>query len=69
MSCPEVKMKFTVTSAATLLLIVLAWTTPVEGFFRNRMIGELGLGRVDPIVSPGSPSQHLHHLHGAQGKL
>ncbi|KAJ9604680.1 hypothetical protein H2200_010794 [Cladophialophora chaetospira] len=60
MANPRVKLKI-----GTVLLAFLLMTVPAQAFFRNLCHGELGNARVDPIVAPGEPSQHLHVLFGA----
>ena len=63
MANPRVKLKL-----GGLLLALLLLITPSQAFFRHLCHGELGSGRVDPIVAPGNPSQHLHVLFGASSK-
>jgi hypothetical protein len=41
---------------------------PTQAFFRHICHGELGNGRIDPIMAPGNPSQHVHILFGASSK-
>ncbi|KAF2008331.1 hypothetical protein BU24DRAFT_360606 [Aaosphaeria arxii CBS 175.79] len=36
-------------------------------FWRLPCYSRLGVYRIDPIVSPGKPSEHAHVLHGANG--
>ncbi|OAP64637.1 hypothetical protein AYL99_00609 [Fonsecaea erecta] len=48
-----------------LLALCFLWFTPTHAFFRHLCHGELGNGRVDPIMAPGSPAQHLHVMFGA----
>ncbi|KIX09062.1 uncharacterized protein Z518_00140 [Rhinocladiella mackenziei CBS 650.93] len=47
------------------IALILLFIVPTEAFFRHLCFGELGNGRVDPIMSPGRPSQHLHVSFGA----
>ncbi|RVX68435.1 hypothetical protein B0A52_07435 [Exophiala mesophila] len=47
------------------LVLVLLHLSPCHAFWRHLCFGELGTARVDPIRSPGSPSQHAHVLFGA----
>ena len=54
------------------LLVVISaisLVTPVEGFFRHLCHGQLGVSRVDPMISPGKASQHVHSIQGASSKL
>ncbi|KIW68215.1 hypothetical protein PV04_04175 [Phialophora macrospora] len=60
MTNPRVKIK-----AVIMLLASLFFAGPANAFFRHLCHGELGNGRVDPIVAPGNPSQHLHVIFGA----
>ncbi|KAK5058852.1 hypothetical protein LTR84_011116 [Exophiala bonariae] len=64
MATPGVKMKLSAAKTIMLLLVALM-TVPVQGFWRHLCFGELGTGRVDPIMAPGTPSGHAHVLFGA----
>ncbi|KAJ9638649.1 hypothetical protein H2204_004125 [Knufia peltigerae] len=44
---------------------ILFFVLPTHAFFRHLCFGELANGRIDPIMSPGHPSQHLHVTFGA----
>ena len=59
-------MANTVLSAA--LLLVLCLVTNVSAFWRMECRAELGYERIDPIISPGEPSSHVHVMFGAQSK-
>lgn len=48
---------------------ILFFVLPTHAFFRHLCFGELANGRIDPIMSPGHPSQHLHVTFGASSKL
>jgi hypothetical protein len=48
---------------------ILLYVLPANAFFRHLCFGELANGRIDPIMSPGLPSQHLHVTFGASSKL
>ena len=50
------------------LLVVLYLVRGILAWWRMECPGALGLTRVDPIVSPGGPSQHLHSFHGSNGE-
>ncbi|KIW13665.1 hypothetical protein PV08_08856 [Exophiala spinifera] len=47
------------------VVAILSFVVPANAFFRHLCFGELGNGRIDPIMSPGRPSQHLHVTFGA----
>lgn len=40
---------------------------PVNAFWRMECAGQATFARVDPIMSPGKPSHHVHALHGSAG--
>ncbi|OAG41942.1 hypothetical protein AYO21_03945 [Fonsecaea monophora] len=61
MAVAKVALKF----QALILALLLFMSPPTHAFFRHLCHGELGNGRVDPIMAPGSPAQHLHVLFGA----
>lgn len=58
-------MKATMNTLTSGLLAALAFSQPCDAFFRNLMIGDTGMARIDPIVNPGEPASHVHHLNGA----
>jgi hypothetical protein len=64
MTNPHVKLKI-----AIVLLSSLFFVGPANAFFRHLCHGELGNGRIDPIVAPGNPSQHLHVIFGASSEF
>ncbi|KAK4947434.1 hypothetical protein LTR10_013802 [Elasticomyces elasticus] len=47
------------------ILALSLYILPAQAFFRHLCFGELANGRIDPIVSPGQASQHLHVTFGA----
>ncbi|KIW92651.1 uncharacterized protein Z519_06498 [Cladophialophora bantiana CBS 173.52] len=67
MANARVKLKADAVSPAPrlILLALLFLFSPAHAFFRHLCHGELGNGRVDPIMAPGSPAQHLHVMFGA----
>jgi hypothetical protein len=56
-------------TAAMQLFLVLSLVPSTQAFFRHLCFGEVGTGRIDPIVSPNKVSQHIHGIHGAQSKF
>lgn len=56
-------------ASTTMLLLFALMTVPVQAFWRHLCFGELGTGRVDPIMAPGTPSGHAHVLFGASSKF
>lgn len=40
---------------------------PVDAFWRMECAGQATFARVDPLMSPGGPSHHVHALHGSSG--
>lgn len=42
--------------------------TTVHGFFRMECQGRVGIARMDPMMSPGRPAEHVHSFHGSNGK-
>jgi len=65
MFLPDVKMKNQVMRFLILFLISLP---TCNAFFRNLMIGDTAMARIDPIMAPGKPGQHVHHLNGGSSK-
>ena len=68
MPLPEVKMKPIMARISLTLLAVTSFTSPCEAFFRNLMIGDTAMARIDPIVDRGEPAVHVHHLTGGGSK-
>ncbi|KAL2127847.1 hypothetical protein VTI74DRAFT_10097 [Chaetomium olivicolor] len=48
-------------------LAILATVSGVSAFWRMECRGQVGLARLDPIISPGGISQHAHAIHGSSG--
>ncbi|KAL1890148.1 hypothetical protein Sste5346_008441 [Sporothrix stenoceras] len=48
-------------------ILVAAAITPVLAFWRMECRGVAGYARIDPLVSPGEPSMHLHAIMGSGG--
>lgn len=46
-----------------------ALATGVHGFWRMECNGMAGLARIDPLVSPGEISKHVHALFGSRSKF
>lgn len=63
MPLPEVKLKSLLT-----LLAATSFISPCNAFFRNLMISDTAMARVDPIVNRGEPGMHVHHLTGGGSK-
>ena len=50
------------------LMAMAALLVPsVQAFWRVSCAGVTGIGLIDPIVSPGKPSSHIHTIKGASG--
>jgi hypothetical protein len=49
--------------------LVLALTENVNAFWRMPCRSRSGLARMDPLVSPGEVSGHVHAIHGSSGKI
>ena len=52
----------------TTVLFITFFLTPSLAFFRHLCHGQLGIGRVDPLMAPGKASQHVHNIQGAQSE-
>lgn len=68
MSNARVRLKSQLLTPGMILLALVLYVLPAQAFFRHLCKGELGNGRVDPIMSPGHPSQHLHVMFGASSE-
>lgn len=69
MAVPEVKLKASAGRALpTLFLLALTFTSSCDAFFRNLMISDTAMARIDPIVNRGEASMHVHHLNGGGSK-
>lgn len=65
MSVPEVKLKASASRLiSTILFVTLTLTSSCDAFFRNLMISDTAMARIDPIVNRGEASMHVHHLNG-----
>ena len=60
----RVKLK----SLLSILVNLFFLVAPSDAFFRHLCHGELGNGRVDPIIAPGKPSSHVHVMFGASSE-
>jgi Domain of unknown function (DUF1996) len=54
-------------SAAIGLALATILTVNVSAFWRMECRSRSGIARIDPIVSPGNISDHLHTVHGSSG--
>lgn len=64
MSYPEVKLKSYSDKLTVLLALAVSFAPTCDAFFRNLMIGDTAMARVDPIVDRGKAAKHVHHLSG-----
>ncbi|SPQ21806.1 1e5b89b2-c560-44a7-86f9-02cf282cf716 [Thermothielavioides terrestris] len=48
-------------------LAILVLLNGVAAFWRMECRGRLGVARLDPLISPGTVSQHAHAIHGSSG--
>lgn len=55
------------TFAAGVAAILLLMTNETVAFWRMGCRGRTGLVRIDPLVSPGTISEHIHAIHGSSG--
>ena len=69
MSLLDVKLKPIMNRITTLAVATLALSTGCDAFFRNLMIGDTAMARIDPIVNRGEPAAHVHHLTGGGSKF
>lgn len=69
MTLPEVKLKAPAGSAmSSLLFAAIFFTSSCDAFFRNLMISDTAMARIDPIVDRGQAGAHVHHLNGGGSK-
>lgn len=61
-------MKFTTASFIATAILATYSVGVVEAFWRLPCRGVAGLGRLDPIVQPGGPSDHAHLIFGGSGE-
>jgi hypothetical protein len=59
-------MHVTTSFAVKALTLVLA-AGSAQAFWRMPCRSRSGLARLDPLVSPGTVSQHAHAIHGSSG--
>lgn len=59
----------TSTTAIKALILALAAIGSVDAFWRMPCRARSGLARLDPLVSPGTLSQHVHAIHGSDSKF
>lgn len=64
----EAKQKALMGQLSVSLLVLTSFTAPCDAFFRNLMIGDTAMARVDPVVNSGEPAVHVHHLTGGSSK-
>ena len=50
-----------------LLALFVLGTEPALAYWRMSCMGVAGIARIDPIVSPGEISSHVHTIKGASG--
>lgn len=58
-------------AATKFIVIAVAFFTfmdPALGYWRHLCHGQLGMARIDPMMAPGKPSQHIHNIQGASSK-
>lgn len=48
-------------------LAILAALGSADAFWRMECHGQVGLARIDPLVSPNEVAQHVHAIHGSSG--
>lgn len=61
-------MRFSLTSVVQ-AVTVLTSVGSVDAFWRMPCRSRTGLARIDPLVDFGKVSQHIHTIHGSNGKL
>lgn len=47
--------------------LLIGLVAGVDAFWRMECPGRVGVARLDPIVSPGKSSAHVHAIHGSSG--
>jgi len=68
MTLPAIKPKGKLPINMILILIILLLkAAPATAFFRHLCHGQLAVARIDPLMSFGEASQHVHTAHGASG--
>jgi hypothetical protein len=59
-------------SSSTYSVKALALTSIIgsaQAFWRMPCLAQSGVARIDPLVSPGTASEHVHTIHGSSGML
>lgn len=56
------------TKSLVLLVAALDAITGVSAFFRMECRGRLAMARIDPLVNNNEVGQHVHAIHGSNGK-
>ncbi|KAL4929696.1 DUF1996 domain-containing protein [Aspergillus undulatus] len=51
----------------SLVACLAAFSGVADAFWRLPCRGRSGLARMDPLMDPGSPSYHVHTIHGSKG--
>jgi Domain of unknown function (DUF1996) len=67
--CRLSSMKITSFRLASRAVLVLALAQDGIAFWRMPCRSRSGLARMDPLVSPGEASGHVHAIHGSSGML
>jgi hypothetical protein len=47
---------------------ILTFVSYTDAFWRMECHFDSGLARIDPLVSPGVPSSHMHSVFGSSGE-
>jgi hypothetical protein len=68
MASGSFKFKKSSIKMALMFFCLSVMIAPTGAFLRHLCFNPLGLARIDPIVTPDKPSQHVHHLHGSSSK-
>lgn len=68
MPLSEVKLKSAMGRLSLTALAISSFTPSCDAFFRNLMISDTAMARVDPIVDRGEAAAHVHHLNGGGSK-
>jgi Domain of unknown function (DUF1996) len=62
------KLKLRTVDFLMILINLFHLLTPALGYWRHLCHGQLGQARIDPMMVPGKPSQHIHNIQGASSK-
>jgi hypothetical protein len=60
-------MRFTTSASALKALTLSLAIGSVKAFWRMPCRSRSGLARIDPLVSFGTASEHVHAIHGSSG--